>query len=535
MDKIGRSESFDYFSILPESVIHHILSFLPFKDIGRTSKLSKMWKLIWSSYPNISLDFQDEVRCTSPLIPAVYLGRMETVMDQCLFRKVFIQKFRLFIFSEWSLKDARGLRAFSPRFDCILGSAIARKASELVIEFHFGPNVLYSVPDKLVVAESLKVLDLAGCMFEDRFACINLPRLQKFRTYHCVFASENILSKILCGCPDVEFVEVSDCEGVGSFLSVSCKPRLKYFDFDGRDKLQRIEILAPSLETLILHSIYSSQPCVIELAGCAILNKIVIWGVIFSGDYTIQSLLSKLLCIEELKLNYCRVADKIQISSSCLKRLVISDNGCFPGAEIDIPNLLSLDFHSLGTFNPSNRFSSWNIPKAEDINMVFNAKTFQTACRGGLKGFLMQLRNYEDLRLVVKCIRKRKCIMHEKLHAVSYSSLNKLVKKLKAEFVVISSQVVEYCSSHMIGYESGDVSLSFISSSLGNIEILHKKLRSDSRIKFYYSDLRVLSVEDMDHEFDSTWKSFMNTHSTGYHIATMILIKKTSEEMFQNL
>ncbi|VFR02392.1 unnamed protein product [Cuscuta campestris] len=121
--------------------------------------------------------------------------------------------------------------------------------------------------------------------------------------------------------------------------------------------------------------------------------------------------------------------------------------------------------------------------------------------------------------------------MHEKLHAVSFSSLNKLAKKAKPSYVAISSRTYASFTSGMVGYESGDGSLFLISSSSGTIELLHQKMRKDSTLKRFYSDFRRASIEEMEHEADSPWASFMNTHSIGYHTATIILVKKTSEEM----
>ncbi|CAH9082360.1 unnamed protein product [Cuscuta europaea] len=396
MNKTGRYENElpDFFPMLPESLTHHILSFLPYKDIVRTSILSKMWSRIWFNYPNIDLFLHEETYMYTPHRLS-FTDHIKSVMDQCILRKVCIQKLQLKV-------CAGNPEELAPTIDQYLRAAIERNVSELVIEMNFRPTTYYNIPKEVFLSNSLKVLELQGCKFEDSVSCTNLPRLQRLKTMQCLFAGENFLSKILCGCPELEYLEVLISEGMRSFLSVSCKPRLKYFHIGCGNELKRIEMFVPSLETLKCNFAYS---CSIDLASCTLLKHLEIDQAILSSDCVpIQYLLSNLLQIEELHLSNCKSADKIQISSSCLKRLVMTELlESFPGAELDIPNLLSLNFVSMGECNPNNRFSSWNVPKVEDIHMLFSVKSFQSACRGGLKGFLMQLPNYEDLKLIIRC------------------------------------------------------------------------------------------------------------------------------------
>ncbi|RAL43084.1 hypothetical protein DM860_009866 [Cuscuta australis] len=198
-------KSLEFFSVLPESVIHHILSFLPFKHIGRTSVLSKAWNRIWLNYPNIHL-----------------------VLHEALYKR-------------------------------------------------------------------------------DRIANFNLAHLQKFKICSCRFANEDGLSRIICGCPKIEFL----------------KSRLKSFKIVCNLEPKRIRIFAPSLETLYSFGI---KPCSIDFACCTRLKRLGLGGDIDSADFVhIQKFLSKLCYIEEFKLLCYRGLDKFQISSSRLKRLIIED------------------------------------------------------------------------------------------------------------------------------------------------------------------------------------------------------------------
>ncbi|VFR02904.1 unnamed protein product [Cuscuta campestris] len=296
------------------------------------------------------------------------------------------------------------LAKFQPVMDQCLGAAIERRVSELVVKIkcRTPASLLYSVPGEVVVGDSLKVLQLEGCVLGDHKTRIDLPHLRKLKLYMCRFSGENVLPEILSSCPRMEFLEVSYCDGVCSFLSLPCKLRLKNLTIrcgpcDTQPK--KIEIFAPGLETFDCTLL---MPCSMDLVGCTALKRLELQGAILSADCVpIQHLLRKHLCVEELKLSGCQGVDKIQVSSSRLKGLVINDHGTLRGVEIDTPNLLSLEYICLHEWCSNNRFCSSRVPKVEEVHMMFSAQTFRSACWSGLKGFLMKLQNYEDLKLLI--------------------------------------------------------------------------------------------------------------------------------------
>ncbi|VFR02905.1 unnamed protein product [Cuscuta campestris] len=88
-------------------------------------------------------------------------------------------------------------------------AAIERNVSELVIKIRcYKPIFWYSVPAEVVLSHPLKVLELVWCTLGDRIANFDLAHLQKFKICSCRFANEDGLSRIICGCPKIEFLEV---------------------------------------------------------------------------------------------------------------------------------------------------------------------------------------------------------------------------------------------------------------------------------------------------------------------------------------
>ena len=49
-------DAVDQISDLPEMIMHHTLSFLPRKDVAKTSLLSKKWNCVWCSFPILGFD-----------------------------------------------------------------------------------------------------------------------------------------------------------------------------------------------------------------------------------------------------------------------------------------------------------------------------------------------------------------------------------------------------------------------------------------------------------------------------------------------
>ncbi|PRQ30800.1 putative F-box domain, FBD domain, leucine-rich repeat domain, L domain-containing protein [Rosa chinensis] len=140
----------DRISQLPDAVLRHILSFVPTtKCVVRTCILSKRWKDIWASIPN--LYFRDEEFSSS----ADFIAFVDRVL---LHRgSSAIQKFHLH-FNRYCAED------FS-RVDSWISTAVRCNVVELVLSIGSGGQAMFELPLSLVTCKTLEVLRLMMSLF----------------------------------------------------------------------------------------------------------------------------------------------------------------------------------------------------------------------------------------------------------------------------------------------------------------------------------------------------------------------------------
>nr|GMD19500.1 F-box protein At5g03100-like isoform X1 [Ipomoea batatas] len=111
----------DYFSMLPDPLIHHILSFLPFQDIVRTCTLSKDWyanlhTLMFSSIRPLSSELKfsvwnvpklDNIELLTTFLVACEAGREEFLMKLHNYEDVDL---KLVIFNDDNLVKSSEVR-----------------------------------------------------------------------------------------------------------------------------------------------------------------------------------------------------------------------------------------------------------------------------------------------------------------------------------------------------------------------------------------------------------------------------------------
>ncbi|KAL6198992.1 hypothetical protein ACLB2K_028780 [Fragaria x ananassa] len=165
----------DRITRLPDFVLGHILSFLPStKCVVRTSILSKRWKNIWSSVPN--LYFRDEeFDCDENFI--AFVDRVLSCRDP----SSTLQKFHLH-FNHCAPEDFY-------RVENWISTAARCNVVELVLAVRSSGNMMFLLPESLMTCKSLEVLRLMSVFVMDNGDALGcFPSLKRF---HCHFGAEN--------------------------------------------------------------------------------------------------------------------------------------------------------------------------------------------------------------------------------------------------------------------------------------------------------------------------------------------------------
>ncbi|KAL5074268.1 hypothetical protein RYX36_013252 [Vicia faba] len=184
--RLNLSRQKDRISPLPDSILHHILSFLPIKDAAVTTLLSKRWKPLYLS--QFLLHFDDK---TFP----------------------HALSFRHFFYSFFSHRDT-SLPILSLHLKCrhrlypktdfryFVSSALRRRVQNLTIDLRHS----FSSP---ITAKSLLVLKLRMLTF-DKTPLVYLPSLKLLHLENVTFLNHEYLCKLLFGCPFLEQLEAKD-------------------------------------------------------------------------------------------------------------------------------------------------------------------------------------------------------------------------------------------------------------------------------------------------------------------------------------
>ncbi|KAL4182592.1 hypothetical protein AMTRI_Chr11g150890 [Amborella trichopoda] len=191
----------DRISSLSNDILHHILDFMPIREAGRTSVLSKRWKDVWASTPCLNI-FETEM---DPIDRSKY--EWPAVVDKALLlHKETIHGFKL---HEPVHPDGH--------IDGWLRSLCGRGLQDLTIEFfplhEDNEAERYKIPSFVFACSSLVSLDLTCCVLRLPSGFKGFKSL-KFLSLDRVSLHDTILESLVSGSSHLEHLNIEECNGL---------------------------------------------------------------------------------------------------------------------------------------------------------------------------------------------------------------------------------------------------------------------------------------------------------------------------------
>ncbi|KAK2452032.1 FBD-associated F-box protein [Trifolium repens] len=335
-------EQEDRLSSLPKIILYEILSRLPEEDATRTSVLSKTWLDTWNTFPILSVSITDSTENILRFCDYVK-RRMLRFRDQSLAIKTF--KLRVHL---------PGVPHMSKDVDIWL--KLACESGVEVIKFSIvgsiGQEQYYDLPMCVIEAKSLTKLVLFGSIkIEPTFVnhSNKFFSLKELSMTSVRLRDEQTIQHLISCCPLIEDIYLRACYVLSpssgtipiNALSLSGLQKLKRVGVLG---IQEVFIDAPSLEKLSYgHNDPFNAPFKIDFDRCRNLKELHLKFVesTFFMDKWFLDLFPKFPFLESLKLFYCKLCEKISISSERLKVLKLFYCSNFKEVNIDAPSLLS--------------------------------------------------------------------------------------------------------------------------------------------------------------------------------------------------
>ncbi|KAK3232054.1 hypothetical protein Dsin_003935 [Dipteronia sinensis] len=214
-----RINKVDMISELPEPILYHILSFLPFDEIARTSVLSTTWQRAWRTCPVLKFDLavfkeyslhsstnfnEGEIRRRNELFNCLAKIIRNRHCRDMLSIKEFTLEIILFVDLE-----------FASFVDQCICHAVGCNVKELKILFMADDIYRYIIPPILLFADSIEYLELKCCTLESPVNSVNLSSLGKLVLLE-VYIDDCMIKNLLGGCPLIEILHLQDCGGFKS-------------------------------------------------------------------------------------------------------------------------------------------------------------------------------------------------------------------------------------------------------------------------------------------------------------------------------
>ncbi|KAL8267329.1 hypothetical protein R6Q59_004673 [Mikania micrantha] len=243
----------DRITHLPDAILHHILLLLPIKSIVQTSIISKRWRTLWYTFPD--LDFTTIIPPATPLTKILHFNNFRN--GDVITRILSLRN---------NLSDVRSLRfiacmSFSG-LQILIRHAVRLSVQELDIRVETSDT--FNFPRSIITHECLRVLKMKACpnfrLPPSRIMRSGFQTLQTLSLSYVYLGnqSSNLADMFTdCSFPQLKKLHMKSCYNL-NYLRVGCR-LLEELELKKCFSLQGLEILSPRLVTLKVSSCFNAS------------------------------------------------------------------------------------------------------------------------------------------------------------------------------------------------------------------------------------------------------------------------------------
>ncbi|KAK1440529.1 hypothetical protein QVD17_06357 [Tagetes erecta] len=391
----------DRITQLPESIVHHILSYLYPKELLRMSVLSNTWFHLTASFPILDFNIDNFISQRQSFFKYVEYATSRF----CCHNNVAAHRLKIIA----NLQKPAELDIVNTCVESLLKKGV----TELEISIsNFLCVQKYRLPDVLLSVSMLRYLIIYGCDLPSSFMVdpLKFKSLIELRLVN-VLIDDEVITYITTSCPLLQELVIRRCDGLKTFCVIGHQ-NLKKVTISWNTQVERIHIEAPNLTDLWVEGTRTTP--VLNLPSCKKLIMVTYFGDILPNSNS--DFLSNFPSVETLVLD--TKFHNLKLSSHSLSALVLlSDYSLEDIIEFRTPNLCLM--HSLKYFfimEPSSMVSDSTHLKATmkcNPGDCIDATWFQK-----LRQFLYKKNGLEVFNLHIRTTRSLEIRELEKLKAI---------------------------------------------------------------------------------------------------------------------
>lgn len=409
--KVHTEMGVDRISDLPEPIRVRILSFLEIREAVRASVLSSSWRALSTWLPNLdcsSYDFHRLLEDPQPMTTRkgyeadadaadfstelkVKLGLSQTFytfLDQALESTAELEMLKLYI--------PVSVSEFKYRLDRWLHGAVRRWVKELELKFRVKQGPRYSLPDSVLVANSIRKLKLEYCALSvPSLNGIQLPSLREL-CLSGVHLDDVALGSVFASCLNLEDLTLSDCHGLTVMNIIGLKLQKVKIELL-YEEVQAFKMMAPNVLEFSYYGGFVDNKLSFELEGCEKMKHLDLQNT-YLGDEDLVVILENLPLLEVLWLTKCYSLQYAEIFCNHLVNLAI--NKCWYLIRVKA-GLANLKLFTYEGYNPLSLVSNGSAPKLVDANLSLSSCEGYNKWFDGLIKLLAKLCRSENLTLDV--------------------------------------------------------------------------------------------------------------------------------------